>query len=74
MCDYHHSLRLKLSVGSFGYRWVPRTPAIAAKLTDHPWTSAELLSFQVPPPRWTMPSQRGRPSTAALKLAQQWAA
>jgi hypothetical protein len=24
-CDYHHSLRLKLSVGSFGYHWVPRT-------------------------------------------------
>jgi len=24
-CDYHHSLRLKLSVGSFGYRWVQRT-------------------------------------------------
>jgi hypothetical protein len=74
MCDYHHSLRLKLSVGSFGYRWVQRTPAIVAKLTDHQWTSAELLSFKVLPPRWTMPSQRGRSSTAALKLAQQWAA
>lgn len=72
-CDYHHSLRLKLSVGSFGYRWVQRTPAIAAKLTDHPWTPAELLNFKVPPPRWTMPSQRGRPSAAMLKLAQQWA-
>jgi len=73
-CDYHHSLRLKLSVGSFGYRWVHRTPAIAAKLTDHQWTPAELLHFKVPPPRWTMPSQRGRPSAAMLKLAQQWAA
>jgi len=73
-CDYHHSLRLKLSVGSFGYRWVQRTPAIAAQLTDHQWTPAELLNFKVPPPRWTMPSQRGRPSKAILKLAQQWAA
>jgi len=73
-CDYHHSLRLKLSVGSFGYRWVQRTPAIAATLTDHPWTPIELLNFKVPPPRWTMPSQRGRPSAAMLKLAQQWAA
>lgn len=73
-CDYHHSLRLKLSVGSFGYRWVQRTPAIAAKLSDHQWTPAELLNFKVPPPPWTMPSQRGRPSTAMLKLAQQWAA
>lgn len=72
-CDYHHSLRLKLSVGSFGYRWVQRTPAIAAKLTDHQWTPAELFNFKVPPPRWTMPSQRGRPSVAMLKLAQFWA-
>jgi len=71
-CDYHHSLRLKLSVGSFGYRWVHRTPAIAAKLTDHQWTPAELLNFKVPPPRWTMPSLRGRPSAVMLKLAQQW--
>lgn len=72
-CDFHHSLRLKLSVGSFGYRWVQRTPAIAAKLTDHPWTPIELLIFKVPPARWTLPSQRGRPSAAMLKLAQQWA-
>lgn len=72
-CDYHHSLRLKLSVGSFGYRWVQRTPAIAAKLTDHQWTPTELLNFKVPPPPWTRPSQRGRPSAAMLKLAQHWA-
>jgi hypothetical protein len=73
-CDYHHSLRLKLSVGSFGYRWVQRTPAIVAKLTDHQWTPAELLNFKVPPPRWTLPIHRGRPSVAMLKLAQQWVA
>lgn len=72
-CDFHHSLRLKLSVGSFGYRWVQRTPAIASKLTDHPWTPAELLNFKVPPSRWEIPKQRGRPSTAMLRLAQQWA-
>lgn len=73
MCDSHHSLRLKLSVGSFGYRWVQRTPAIAAKLTDYQWTPAELLNFKVPPPHWTIPSRRGRPSATMLKLAQQWA-
>lgn len=71
-CDYHHSLRLKLSVGSFGYRWVQRTPAIAASLTDHQWTPAELLNFKVPLPHWEMPKQRGRPSAALLLLAQQW--
>ena len=72
-CDYHHSLRLKLSVGSFGYRWVQRTPAITAKLTDHQWTPTELLHFKVPPSHWEMPTQRGRPSSAMLQLAQQWA-
>ena len=73
MCDFHHSLRLKLSVGSFGHYWVQRTPAIAAGLADHQWTSTELLNFKVPPPRWELPKQRGRPSTALLQLAQQWA-
>jgi len=72
-CDFHHSLRLKLSVGSFGHRWVQRTPAIAARLTDHRWTPAELFNFKVPPPRWELPKQRGRASVAMLQLAQQWA-
>jgi len=72
-CDYHHSLRLKLSVGSFGHHWVQRTPAIAAKLTDHRWTYTELFAFKVPPPHWTPPIQRGRPSQAMLELSQTWA-
>jgi len=72
-CDFHHSLRLKLSVGSFGHHWVQRTPAIAAGLTDHQWTPAELFNFRVPLPCWELPKQRGRPSTAMLQLAQQWA-
>ena len=65
-CDLHHSLRLKLSVGSFGYRWVQRTPAIASRLTDHQWAPAELFNFKVPPPRWELPKQRGRPSTLSF--------
>lgn len=73
LCDFHHSLRLKLSVGSYGYRWVQRTPAIAARLTDHQWTPAELFAFKVPPPRWQPPTRRGRPSLATLQLAQRWA-
>jgi transposase-like protein len=72
-CDFHHSLRLKLSVGSFSHRWVRRTPAIASRLTDHQWTPAELFNFKVPPARWEPPKQRGRPSTVILQLAQQWA-
>ena len=72
-CDFHHSLRLKLSVGSFAHRWVQRTPAIVARLTDHPWTPTELFNFKVPPSPWELPKRRGRPSTAWLRLAQQWA-
>jgi IS1 family transposase len=30
-------------------RWRPRTPAMAAGLTDHPWTLREVLLFRVPP-------------------------
>ena len=73
-CDFHHSLRLKLSVGSFGYRWVQRTPAIAAGLADHQWTPAELFAFKVPPLRLQPPKQRGRPSSVMRQLAQRWAA
>lgn len=73
-CDFHHSLRLKLSVGNFGYRWVQRTPALAAGLTDHQWTPLELLSFRVPPPPWQPPKRRGRYSNALLQLAQRWTA
>ncbi len=29
-------------------RWQPRTPAMAAGITDHIWTTTELLSFRVP--------------------------
>jgi len=71
-CDPHHSLRVKLWVGSHGYRWVQRTPAIAAGLTDHIWTRMELFAFKVPPPRWKPPKQRGRPSQATVRLIEQW--
>ncbi len=71
-CHPHHSLRLKLSVGRFGHRWVQRTPAIAAGLADHIWTPAELFNFRIPPTRWQPPCQRGRPSVATHKLVQKW--
>lgn len=73
-CHPHHSLRLKLSVGRSGYRWVQRTPAIAAGLADHIWTPADLFNFRVPPPRWRPPIQRGRPSLATQLLVQRWCA
>src|SRR5512134_1859298 len=48
------------------------TPAMAAGITDHCWTVQELLSFHVPPPRWTPPKQRGRPSQALKRLIARW--
>ena len=71
-CDPHHSLRLKLCVGRFGYRWVQRTPAIVAGLADHIWSLPELFDFKVPPPRWQPPLKRGRPSLATQILVQRW--
>lgn len=41
----HQSLRQRASPES-GRRWVPRTPAMAAGVTDHPWTLEELLCYK----------------------------
>ena len=42
----HESLRL-LNPGP-GHKWHERTPAMAAGLTDHPWTMDDLLRYRVP--------------------------
>jgi transposase-like protein len=72
LCDAHHSLRLRLTVGEHGFRWVHRTPAIAAGLTDHIWTVDELLMYRVPLPRWSPPKKNGRPSKETLRLIERW--
>ena len=71
-CTYHKSLRLPLYLPNERRRWLRRTPAIAAGITDHLWTVAELLSFRVPPPPWRPPKRRGRPSNAIKSLIAQW--
>lgn len=48
------------------------TPAMAAGITDHCGSVQELLSFPVPPPRWTPPKRRGRPSHALERLRKRW--
>jgi transposase-like protein/IS1 family transposase len=50
-----------------------RTPAMAAGITDHPWSVKELLCFRVPPPRWQPPKRRGRKSKALQQLIARWA-
>jgi len=71
-CTYHKSLRVPLYVSNYRRRWLRRTPAIAAGITDHRWTVEELLTFQVPPPPWQPPKRRGRPSKAMKALVARW--
>jgi transposase-like protein len=71
-CSEHKSLRLKLWVGSRGYRWVQRTPAMAAGITDHCWNVKELLLFRVPLPAWKPPKHRGRRSATEIALMERW--
>jgi hypothetical protein len=58
-CLPHASLRLSLpqplptNGSGSAKRWRPRTPAMAAGLTDHVWTLREVLWFRVPP--WPQP-------------------
>ena len=49
-----------------------QTPAMAAGITHHCWTIWELLAFHVPPPRWTPPKRRGRPSHTLKRLMARW--
>jgi hypothetical protein len=60
-CLPHASVRQALSPleppdgSGAAKRWQPRTPAMAAGLTDHVWTLREVLLFRVPP--WPQPRQ-----------------
>jgi hypothetical protein len=52
---------------------IRRTPAMAAGITDHCWSMAELLWYPIPPPPWRPPKRPGRPSKAMQRLVAQWA-
>lgn len=71
-CTYHKSLRTPYFLSNHDQRWLRRTPAIAAGITDHLWAVEELFRFKVPPPPWTPPKRRGRPSKHTRSLCQQW--
>jgi hypothetical protein len=67
LCWGHDSLRVVAPPGA-ATKWVERTPAMAAGLTDHRWTMAELLHYHVPLPAWVTPKRRGRPPKHVLTL------
>lgn len=71
-CAPHRSLRLLLYLPNGRRHWVPRTPAMAAGITDHIWTVQELLAYPVPLPPWAPPKRRGRPSKKIKELINQW--
>ena len=60
LCFPHHELSKAKHLGT------PSTPAMAAGLTDHPWSIVELLSYRIAPPPWVAPKRRGRPRTRPL--------
>jgi hypothetical protein len=60
-CNDRASLRLPLWISERRCRWVQRTPAMAAGLTDHRWSVLELLTFKIPPPPFVPAKRRGRP-------------
>ena len=70
-CTYHQSLRVELLLPHNRRRWLKRTPAIAAGITDHKWSVEELLWYQVPKPP-NLPKWPGRPSQAFLELKKRW--
>ena len=71
-CTPHQSLRLVLYLPNHRHRWVQRTPAMAAAITDHIWTVEELLSYRVPPAPWQPPKRPGRPSRKIKALIERY--
>jgi transposase-like protein len=69
-CTEHQSLRLRGLIG--GHKWLARTPAMAAAITNHCWSVRELLSYHVAPSPWQPPKRRGRVSTATKQLIARW--
>ena len=60
LCFPHHELSKAKHLGT------PSTPAMAAGLTDRPWSIVELLSYRIAPPPWVAPKRRGRPRIRPL--------
>jgi hypothetical protein len=75
----HHGMSLRGTVSNFCPPHASlvdaggkTTPAMAAGITDHGWSVRARLSSHVPPPCWTPPTQRGRPSHVRKRLIERW--
>jgi transposase-like protein len=69
-CTCHSSLAVATAEPAARVRRC--TPAMAAGITDHAWSVAELLSYHVPLPQWTPPKRRGRISQAMKLTIERW--
>jgi len=71
-CWEHDSLRVAAPAGT-GRKWVGRTPAMAAALTNRRWGLREVMQERLPPARWKAPRRkprrRRRTMTVTLPLA-----
>jgi transposase-like protein len=67
-CSFHESLRLPAPKGA-GRKWIERTPAMAAGLTEVRWSMRELLSYPVPPERKEAAPRRRPKAVPAPELA-----
>jgi len=61
-CSPHKSLRSKIYIDEFArqYRYVKRSPALAAGITNRIWSMDELLEFKIPLEPFVPPKKRGR--------------
>lgn len=59
-CTPHKSLRQVLWLTERKRRWVSRTPAMAAGLSDQCWSISDLLWYKVRPTLYVPPKRRGR--------------
>jgi transposase-like protein len=66
-CTFHDSLRQEHTAGR--HKWNERTPAMAAGITDHCWSSQELLTYKIAPPPYVPPKRRGRKPKQAEERA-----
>jgi hypothetical protein len=66
-CSVHDSLRQEQPIGR--RKWRELTPAMAAGITDHAWSSLELLTYPIAPPPHVAPKRRGRKPKQACSPA-----
>ena len=63
-CCFHQELSTRAAGAA--QKLLRHSPAMASGLTDHLWSLAEVLRYQVAPPPWVEPKRRGRPRSRPL--------